>query len=106
MNTFKGLIESYENSFTTRVILLSRYAKECGEENLPAMVLMQKLDKYSSKQEPRGIAKYISLWINEELGKLPVRAKALAKEHNLKMGKLNDVKVVGYPHSDGTYHWL
>jgi len=103
MSTLKSLISQYDNRISNKVVLTTKYTEEVGEENFSQMVLLHKLDKHFGNDNARSCAIYIQMWLAEELGKLPKRAIEIAQKLKLK----TDGKVeVGYPHSEGTYHYF
>ena len=100
MSTFKKVVIEYSNHLSNSTILRARYSDE--SENFAQMVLLSKLDKHQHKSDPRSLAVYLHKWLVEDLGKLPERAKDIARSWRLQ----TDGKAVGYPHKDGTYHWF
>ncbi len=104
MTTFRELVDAYQTSVTSSVILRASYVAQCGDENFAAMVLLHKLDKHYAAGNARSVASYLADWYQDgDFGALPERAKEIAK--SLKLRRSHD-NHVGYPHADGTYHWF
>jgi hypothetical protein len=100
-NNLKELIKDYSNSITTAALIRAQAAPYT--EDFSQAVLLYKLVKHRRDVNLRSMAKYLALWIHEDLGPLCDRAKELAREAELKYDKTHGV---GYPHADGTYHWF
>ncbi len=99
MNSFKNLVKNYSERLPNTIILKAKYSHEC--KSYEEMVLMSKIDKHLKNNNARSIALLLSMWLKENIGKLPIRAKKIAQSLKLKTNGKN----VGYPHK-GTYHWF
>ena len=108
MTTFKELVEAYSQRLQNMIVIKAKHAHQVdSEDNVAAMVLLHKLEKHYKENNSRSCATYLAMWIREDLGPLPDRAKDIAIKLNLKAVKLKDGEYsVGYLHEDGTYHYM
>ncbi len=96
---FKQLVQEYSAHVTNLVVMTAHYGDSVPIQD---MVLLDKVEKHYREGNIRDVAIYIAGYIEGYTTSLPERVRDIAHKLGLKRGPLG----VGYPHSDGTYHWF
>ena len=100
MSSFKELVDEYNSSVASTIILISKYGEDIP---MHGKVLLHKVEKHAASCNYRSMAMYVALFLEDyPIEDIPSGVVAACKAANLK----RNVSQVGYPHKDGTYHWF
>ena len=99
MESFSKLVSEY-SGFMSAVILTANYG-----DDMPfhGKVLLHKVEKHYKLGNIRSIAAYVAMFL-AEYPREDVPARVVAACQAAKLQRKDNR--VGYPHSDGTYHWF
>jgi hypothetical protein len=100
MSSFKELVDGYNSSVASAIILTSKYGEDIP---MHGKVLLHKVEKHAALCNYRSMAMYVALFLADYSREdIPSGVVAACKAANLK----RNGRQVGYPHADGTYHWF
>lgn len=99
---FKELVEVYRSSLMNRLSLATRYGEERRFEE---KVLLHKLEKH--RDDPRRQAMYVASFKEGNFKTKDISVITILKRAGIIKAQDRSGKVfIGYPHEDGTYHYL
>jgi len=102
VTTFKELVKAYTGSLMATILIHAKYGETTS--SIPVMVLLDKLEKHYAGKNARSAANYMAAFLKDYPKEvLPPRVKEICS--NLTLLR-TDHNAVGYPHTDGTYHWF